>query len=322
MNEPKPEPEPALPAASTATTTSPARWTTGKARVAAGVDLAYDVMGEGVPMLLIMGIGAQRVFWDDRLCELLAARGFQVIRFDHRDIGESSRLNHLPVPDLRRTIVRRLAGLRVDAPYTLSDMARDAVALLSHLGIERAHIVGCSMGGMIAQHVAIEHPARVLSMTSIMSAPGARRYLVSTRPAALRTLFAPPPRTADQAAEHAVKVFTALGGPAFAPDVEALRKNGRISFERGANPRGFLRHFAAICASGNRTKALGRVRAPVLVFHGEADPLIAVSAGRATARAIPGARLHTVPGMGHHLPPGVWNELVSAISDNAARARA
>jgi pimeloyl-ACP methyl ester carboxylesterase len=308
-------------AVSSSTPSAPSRWTTGKAHVAAGVDVTYDVMGEGAPMLLIMGIGAQRVFWDDRLCELIAARGFKVIRYDHRDIGESSRLNHLPVPDFRKTMVRRLAGLRVDAPYTLSDMARDSIALLSHLGIERAHIVGCSMGGMIAQHIAIEHPARVLSMTSIMSAPGARRYLVSTRPSALKTLFSAPPKTADAAADHAVKVFTALGGSKFEPDVEALRRNGRISFERGANPRGFLRHFAAICASGNRTKALGRVRAPVLVFHGEEDPLIAVSAGRATARAIPGARLHTVPGMGHHMPPGVWNELVTALTENAARAR-
>lgn len=308
--------------ATEAATPAPSAWTTGTARVAAGVDVTYDVMGEGAPLLLIMGIGAQRIFWDDRFCAQLAGKGFRVIRFDHRDIGESSRLNHLPVPDLRRTMLRRLAGLHVDAPYTLSDMARDAMALCSHLGIERAHVVGCSMGGMVAQHIAIEHPSRLLSLTSIMSAPGSRRFLVATRPRALKTLFSPPPRTADAAGDHAVRVFTELGGSRYAPDADALRRLGRLAFERGSNPKGFLRHFAAICASGSRTKALARVAAPTLVFHGAEDPLIPVSAGRATARAIPGARLHVVPGMGHHLPPGVWHELATAITDNAARARA
>ena len=242
------------------------------------------------------------------------------IRFDHRDIGQSSRLNHLPVPPLRETMLRRLAGLRVDAPYTLSDMARDAIALLDHLRLDKAHVVGCSMGGMIVQHLAIEHPTRVASMTSIMSSPGSRRFLITTRPRALKTLFSPPPKTADAAAERAVEVFTALGGSSYAVDADAMRGLGRLAFERGSNPRGFLRHFAAICASGNRTKALGRVRAPTLVFHGAEDPLIPLAAGRATAKAIPGARLHVVPGMGHHMPPGVWDEMVSAIMSNIARA--
>jgi pimeloyl-ACP methyl ester carboxylesterase len=176
------------------------------------------------------------------------------------------------------------------------------------------------MGGMIAQHIAIEHAPRVLTLTSIMSAPGSRRFLVATRPRALKTLFSPPPRTIEAAGDHAVKVFTLLGGSRFAPDADNLRRLGRLAFERGSNPRGFLLHFAAICSSGSRVKALARVRVPTLVFHGAEDPLIPVSAGRATARAIPGARLHVVPGMGHHMPPGVWNEMVSAIVSNAARA--
>lgn len=299
-------------------TAAPA-WTTGTITVAPRVDITYDVMGQGPALLLVMGIGAQRIFWDDRLCARLAAKGHQVIRFDHRDIGQSSRLDHLAVPPLRKTMLRRLAGLRVDAPYTLSDMARDSIALLDHLRIDKAHLVGCSMGGMIVQHLAIEHPARVASMTSIMSTPGSRRFLITTRPRALKTLFSPPPRTADAAAEHAVKVFTALGGSGYAVDADAMRRLGRLSFERGSNPRGFLRHFAAICASGSRTKALGRVRVPTLIFHGAEDPLIPVAAGRATAKAIPGARLHIVPGMGHHMPPGVWDEMVSAIASNIAR---
>ncbi len=308
----------------TATASAPATgaspWTSGTLTVAPEVEIAYDVMGQGAPLLLVMGIGAQRIFWDDRLCARLAARGHQVIRFDHRDIGQSSRLNHLPVPPLRETMLRRLAGLRVDAPYTLSDMARDAIALLDHLRLDKAHVVGCSMGGMIVQHLAIEHPTRVASMTSIMSSPGSRRFLITTRPRALKTLFSPPPKTADAAAERAVEVFTALGGSSYAVDADAMRGLGRLAFERGSNPRGFLRHFAAICASGNRTKALGRVRAPTLVFHGAEDPLIPLAAGRATAKAIPGARLHVVPGMGHHMPPGVWDEMVSAIMSNIARA--
>jgi hypothetical protein len=159
------------------------------------------------------------------------------------------------------------------------------------------------------------------SLTSIMSTTGARRYSLLTRPGALKALMGKPPRSADESAEYAVSLFKAIGGPGFAPDEEALRKNGRLAFERKPSPRGFCRHFAAIGASGDRTARLATIRTPTLVFHGAADPLIAVAAGRATARAIPGARLEVVDGMGHHLPPGVWDRLIEAISANAARAR-
>lgn len=294
-------------------------WRSGRARVADGVELAYDDQGRGPAMLLIMGIGAQRVFWDDRLCARLVERGFRVIRYDARDIGESSRLDHLGAPRPLETLGRRVAGLRVDAPYTLSDMANDAAQLLTHLGVERAHVAGVSMGGMVAQHLALEHPDRVLSLASIMSTPGARRYFFLTRPQALRTLLTPIPRDVDAAAEHVVKLFTAIGGPAFPADADALRAIGRVAYARGASPRGFLRHLAAICASGDRTARLRAVRVPTLVLHGADDPLIVAAAGRATARAIPGARLHVVPGMGHHLPPGTWDTIVPALAANAAR---
>lgn len=292
----------------------------GRARCG-DVELAYDVVGDGPRQLvLIMGIGAQRIFWDDRFVARVADAGFTVARFDHRDIGESTRLDHLPVPRPPRTLARHLFGLSVGAPYTLSDMAGDVVGLLDHLGWARAHVVGASMGGMIAQHLAIEHPARVASLTSIMSTPGARRYAIQARPSALRALLGKPPRTAEESGEYAVRMFAVIGGPRFAPDEEALRRLGRLAFERKPSPRGFCRHLAALCASGDRTRRLASVRAPTLVFHGAADPLIPVAAGRATARAIPGAHLHVVDGMGHHMPPGVWDELVPAIAAVAARA--
>lgn len=294
-------------------------WRSGRARVADGVELAYDEQGSGPAMLLIMGIGAQRVFWDDRLCARLVERGFRVIRYDARDIGESSRLDHLAAPPPLPTLGRRIAGLPIDAPYTLSDMARDATQLLTHLGIDRAHVVGVSMGGMVAQHLALEFPERVLSMCSIMSAPGARRFFFLTRPFALKTLLTPIPRDVEAAAEHVATLFTRIGGPAFPADADALRAVGRIAFTRGASPRGFMRHLAAICASGDRTKRLRAVKVPTLILHGEDDPLISVAAGRATARAIPGARLHVIPGMGHHMPPGTWDVIVPALAANAAR---
>jgi len=301
---------------------SHAGWRSGRARVGARVELAYDEIGEGAPLLLIMGIGAQRVLWDDRLCLRLAERGYRVIRFDHRDTGESSRLDHLPVPRPLPTLVRRTAGLAIDAPYDLSDMARDVIGLCDQLGVERAHVVGCSMGGMIAQHLAIEHPTRVASLTSIMSAPGARRWFLLTRPRALRALLARPPRDLEEGMEHIVRMFRALGGDHYDIDPERLRLVARLSYERGHSPRGFLRQLAAICASGDRTAALARVRAPAAVIHGKDDPLISVAAGRATARAIPGSRLHVIPGMGHHLPPALWDQVIGVIAATTARARA
>jgi len=292
---------------------------TGRAQVGE-VELAYDVTGDGPQqLLLIMGIGSQRIFWDDRLVERFASQGFTVARFDHRDIGESTRLDHLPVPKPVPTMARALLGLDTHAPYTLSDMANDSIGLLDHLGWDRAHVVGVSMGGMIAQHLAFEHPTRVASLASIMSTPGARRYAIQAKPSALKALLGRPPRTADESGEYAVEMFKVIGGPRFASDERHLRAMGRLAFERKPSPRGFCRHFAALCASGDRTQRLAGVRAPTLVLHGSADPLIRVAAGRATARAIPGAKLHVVDGMGHHLPPGVWDELVPAVVANAAR---
>lgn len=284
-----------------------------------GVELAYDVFGEGEPMLLIMGIGAQRIFWDAELCAMLAARGFEVVRFDHRDVGQSSRLrDRAPRPST--AVWRRLTGQPIGAPYTLSHMAADAVGLLEHLQKPAAHIVGISMGGMIAQHVAFEHPRRVRSLVSIASTPGSRRFLPD--PSALRALFRRRPRTAEEAGELFATTFHVIGSTEWPVDRERLRRLGEEAFRRGDNPAGFFRHFAAVLASGDRTSRLATITAPTLVIHGTRDPLIPFAAGRATAAAIPGARFLPVAGMAHDLPPPLWPLFADAIAGNARRARA
>jgi pimeloyl-ACP methyl ester carboxylesterase len=296
---------------------------TGRADVGRGVELAYDVFGDlqrGRPLVLIMGIGAQRIFWHDEMCEQLVAAGFCAVRFDHRDIGESTRLDALGVPKPGRSLARRLVGAHVAAPYTLSDMADDVAQLIAALGWTSAHVVGASLGGMIGQHLAIEHPDRVRSLTSIMSSPGARRYLPA--PKAFRALFARPPRDAEGAGRHLEAMFTAIGSPVWPPNGPRLRALGEAAFARGMSPRGFLRHFAAALASGDRRPKLSAVRAPVLVIHGTRDPMFPLSAGRALADLAPDATWLPVSGMGHDLPEELWPMLVAAIARHAARADA
>jgi pimeloyl-ACP methyl ester carboxylesterase len=288
----------------------------GRARVATGVELAYDVFGTtGKPLMLIMGIGAQRIFWDERFCELLVEAGFRVVRFDHRDIGESSRLD-APVPNPRRVLARRLLGARIDAPYTLSDMARDVAGLLDVLEIPRAHVVGASLGGMVGQHLAIEHPARVDTLTSIMSSPGARRYM--PEPRAMRALFQPAPKTAEDAGRNIERLFTAIGSPIWPPDPSRLRALGETAHARGLSPRGFLRHFAALMASGDRRPRLRDTRVPTLVIHGTRDPMFPISAGRDLARLMPAATWLPISGMGHDLPEPIWPTIVAAIARHAS----
>lgn len=292
----------------------------GRARVAAQVELAYDVFGtSGRPLILIMGIGAQRVMWADDMCEQFVAAGFHVARFDHRDIGESSKLD-LPVPRPGRALVRRMLNLRVDAPYTLSDMAADVAGLIDHLGFSSAHVVGTSLGGMVAQHLAIEHPRRVRSLTSIMSTPGGRRYL--PKPSALGALFRKPPKTAEQAGEHLVNVFETIGSRAWPRDAdrERIRKAGMVAFTRGMNPRGFLRHFGAVMATYDRRAKLREVQAPTLIIHGSCDPMFPLAAGRDIVRMMPDATWLPIAGMGHDMPIVLWPTLVAAIARHAERA--
>ncbi len=291
--------------------------TSGRA-TAGDVELAYDVFGErGDWLVLIMGIGAQRIFWDVAFCEQLVAAGFRVVRFDHRDIGESSRVaGRAPKPF--PLLARRMLGARVRAPYSLSDMARDVVGILDHLGIARAHVVGASLGGMVGQHLAIEHPARVQSLTSIMSTPGRRRYL--PEPRALRALFQPMPRSAEEAGRSVEHLFATIGSPAWPIDRARLRAIGERSYAIGASPSGFLRHFAAVLASGDRSAKLRAVRVPTLVIHGSRDPMFPLRAGRDMANLVPNATWLPIAGMGHDLPEPMWPTFVAAIKRHASHA--
>jgi pimeloyl-ACP methyl ester carboxylesterase len=282
------------------------------------VEIAYEQFGsaEDPALLLVMGLGVQMLGWDEEFCEMLAARGFRVVRFDNRDVGRSTRYDG-PVPDWQAI----LAGDSATATYLLDDMADDAVKLLDHLGIERAHVVGSSLGGMIAQTIALRHSERVLSLTSIMSRPGDPE---TGRPhaEAMGALFHPPPDDREGIAEWAVENWKVIGSPGFEMDADALRERARRSYDRGYNPRGVGRQLAAILASGDRTAELRKLDVPTLVIHGEDDPLIDVSGGRATAAAIPDAKLVLIPGMGHDLPRELWPRFVEEIAANAARAAA
>jgi pimeloyl-ACP methyl ester carboxylesterase len=245
---------------------------------------------------------------------MLAAEGFRVVRFDNRDVGRSTTYDG-PTPDWAALA----AGAPASATYLLEDMADDAVKLLDHLGIGRAHLVGASLGGMIAQTMAIRHPERVLSLASIMSRPGDRET-GQPHPEAMGALFNPPPDDREGIADWAVENWRVIGSPGFEMDAEALRARARASYDRGYNPRGVGRQLAAIIASGDRTTDLAKLDLPTLVIHGEEDALIDVSGGRATAAAIRGAKLIVIPGMGHDLPRELWPLFVEEIAENARRA--
>jgi pimeloyl-ACP methyl ester carboxylesterase len=280
-----------------------------------GLDFEYDDFGdpEGSPLLLVMGLGAQMISWDEELCELLAARGFHVIRFDNRDIGLSTHLDHLGVPDT-------FAVLRgeTEPSYRLEDMADDAAGVLDALGITAAHVVGASMGGFIVQLLAISHPEKVLSLTSIMSAPGGMADNAASTAEASRALLTPPPADREGLIEHGVWVSRITNGPLF--DEDEVRRRRTLAVDRSVSVDGTRRQIAAIAAAGSRVEALGRVSAPSLVIHGAADPLLPVENGRRTAAAIHGARLLVLDEMGHDLPRPLWPEVVDAITENARQA--
>lgn len=282
------------------------------------VRLCYETFGEreAPPILLVMGLGTQMVAWHEDFCRTLADRGFHVIRFDNRDVGRSTRFDHVRTPTAMELLRRRRRG----AAYTLSDMARDAARLLEELGHESAHIVGASMGGMIAQTVAAEHPDRVRSLVSIMSTTGSRwagQPALRLFPVLLRR----PPGGREAFVEHMVWVFRLIGSPGFPRDDDRIRELAGQSYDRGHDPAGAGRQLQAILASGNRTSRLGRIRAPALVIHGSADRLVRPSGGRATARAIPGARLLMIEGMGHDLPRGAWPQIIDGIVETAGQVQ-
>ena len=246
---------------------------------------------------------------------MLAERGFRVVRFDNRDIGRSTKIEKAGVPSR----LDMMTGRRATAPYLLRDMARDTIGLMDHLGIDSAHIVGASMGGMIVQTTAIEHPERVRSMVSIMSTTGNRWTGVPTLKA-FGVLFARPPRSRDTAIERAIKTFRVIGSPRYPFEEERVREIAGRAYDRGHSAAGVARQLHAITASGDRTRALEGVRAPTTVIHGTRDPLVRPSGGRATAKAIPGARLRMIDGMGHDLPQALWPVFAEEIASNAERA--
>jgi pimeloyl-ACP methyl ester carboxylesterase len=288
-----------------------------------GIDICYEIFGDAKaePMLLIMGLGAQMIHWDDEFCRQLAARGFRVIRFDNRDIGKSSKLSGGKRLTAVELLKLRFLKIPVAAPYTLLDMAKDTISLMDVLGIQSAHLVGASMGGMIAQEIAISFPQRVRSLTSIMSTTGNPKVPPPTREASA-ILMAPPPATKEEFFVRFAQTWKILRGGSF-PEDEALdRSRAERTYERGLNPAGVGRQLRAILASGSRKERLRAVKAPTLVIHGSVDPLVRPEGGKDTAASIPGAKFLLVEGMGHALPIPMWPPVIDAIDKHAHGAAA
>jgi pimeloyl-ACP methyl ester carboxylesterase len=282
-----------------------------------GIDICFETLGDdaGRPLLLVMGLGGPLIWWDDELCRLLVDRGFFVIRFDNRDCGRSTRIRFAPRPRPLNVML----GDKRSAAYTLTDMAADAAGLLDHLELPAAHVAGVSLGGMVGQTLAIRHPDRVLSLTSIMSTTGARTVgwpKASVMPVLTRRL----PRTRPEYIDEVVRMWRVIGSPGYPVSEERIRRRAEATFDRGLNPAGTARQLVAVMASGDRTRALRGVRVPTLVIHGADDPLINVSGGIATRKAIRDAELQVVPGMGHDMPPALWPLFADGIDRTARRA--
>jgi len=279
-----------------------------------GIQLAYDAFGNPAdpPIMLVMGLGMQMLAWDELFCEHLAMRGYWVIRFDNRDIGRSTKLETAGRPSLWQLMSAGLFHRPMSAPYRLKDMAADTVGLMDALGIQAAHIVGVSMGGMIAQEMAIAHPKRLLTMTSIMSTTGDPHLPKASLNMRLR-LLKRKPNEQHAYEDHIVNLFKQLNGSYYPFDETRYRKQAATNFKRSFYPKGIVRQLAAVISSGSRKEKLGTIDTPTLVIHGDADPLIPVEHGHATADAIPNARLHIIHGMAHTLPRAVWPEIIDTI---------
>jgi pimeloyl-ACP methyl ester carboxylesterase len=285
-----------------------------------GLEIAYERLGDphAPPVLLVMGVAAQMIDWPDGFCHALVARGLHVIRFDNRDAGMSTHLTEAPMPDLQAA----LSGDLSSASYTLSDMAADTVGLLDEFRLKSGHLVGASMGGAIAQTIAIEYPERVRSLTSMMASTG-DRSVGQPNPEALRKIFSGPAATnREEVVERAVLAFRLIGSPGFERDEAAVRERAGRAYDRAHDPLGVARQAVASVASGDRTALLRSLAVPTLVLHGADDLLCDVSGGRATAQAIPHAELEIIEGMGHDLPPALWPELTLRIAGLVQRAEA
>ena len=287
-----------------------------------GLTIHYDEHGnaDDPPILLVMGLGAQMTLWPMEFVEELTSQGFRVIRYDNRDIGLSQKFDGERAPGLVRHMLFKRFGFSPKVPYTLSDMADDGIALLDALGIDRAHVVGASMGGMIAQLMAVNHADRLLSLTSVMSTTGNPR-LPQAEKSAMKALTTPPPSMEeDVLVEHGVGIARAIGSPGYQAPDDRLRTRVREGIQRSVYPEGMPRQMAAIIDDGDRRRRLKDVRVPTLVLHGEADPLVRLEAGKETAASIPGARIKTYPGWGHDLPVELMVPLAGDIAEHARSA--
>lgn len=288
------------------------------APVSPGIELCYQTFGDPAdpPLLLVMGLGGPMTWWDPELCSMFAERGFFVIRYDNRDVGRSTKVGGRV---RRSTLVRAFSGRGGRPPYTLSDMATDAIGLLDHLEIDSAHLVGVSMGGMIVQTMAIEHPARVRSLTSIMSTIG-KRSVGWQHPKLLPVLLAPRGPGRKAYAETSARLWQMIGSPGFPTEHAEVLARAEETWDRGFSANGVMRQMLAILNQPNRSQQLRSLRMPALVIHGLSDHMVHVSGGRATAAAIPGAELVLIDGMGHDLPRALWGSFVDAIGRTADRA--
>lgn len=286
-----------------------------------GIQLEYDTFGDrsGRPLLLIMGLGGQMIMWDEGFCEALAADGHFVVRFDNRDIGLSTHFDEHGLPDLAELMTAFESGGPATSPYSLDDMADDTAGLLEALELESAHVCGASMGGMIAQTVAIRHPERVKSLVSIMSTTG-EPGLPGPTAEAMQVLISPAPTNREEAIERGVKTWSIIGSPGFPFDEPRTRERAAAFFDRAHHPQGQARQLAAIVAHGSRRPALRELSVPTLVIHGDSDPLVPIEGGRDTAAAVPGAELLVIEGMAHDLPPGAWPTIVPAIARHTQTA--
>ena len=285
-----------------------------------GIQIEYEAYGDKTkpPLLLVMGLGAQLTLWPTELVEALVARGLYVIRYDNRDIGLSQKFGEHGIPNFKRVALMRMVGLRARIPYRLTDMADDAAGLLNALGIAKAHVVGASMGGMIVQLLAVHHPDKLLTMTSIMSTTGNRK-VPPAKPEAMKALLnrAPAGATLEQVMPIGIAVSRAIGSPGYPADEARLRANITRDFTRSFYPQGAARQISAIVDDGDRRKRLATIATPTLVIHGAADPLVPVEGGRDTAAAIKGSRLLEIEGMGHDLPLELVEQIADAIADHA-----
>lgn len=289
-----------------------------------GLKIEYESLGQPADpaIVLVMGLGMQLVAWPDEFCEALVARGFRVIRFDNRDCGLSGKIHLKKRPNLLLAFASTWLGLPVRAPYTLGDMAADTAGLLDALGIARAHIVGASMGGMIAQVFAARYPQRTLSLTSIMSSSGNKKVSRASKEAMQALLSQPAdPKDPDSVTEHLVGVFGVIGSPGYPAAYGELRRRIGRSVRRSYYPAGTARQLLAILASGDRRRLLAKIEAPTLVIHGAADPLVPLAAGKDTAAHIRGARLKVIEGMGHDLPTVLLPELAEAVAAHCRQAQ-